>query len=76
MDNYKSVSVITPSNTAVNIFDAIMPTDDGNVKVDTAAGESAVVLTGLAGGTVYNIAVTRVYAADLTATGVLGLRID
>ena len=45
----------------------------GDVKVDTAGGESAVVFTALAAGVLHPLRVTRVYDTDTDATNIVGV---
>lgn len=72
-DSARSASAITPSdaNNLTRITKAFTISVAGDVKVDFA-DSGTVTMTGLVVGTVYYMAVRKVYATGTTATGIIG----
>ena len=71
-NNISNVAAITPDDTGDIEAHAIYVGVTGDVKADFKNGGSAIVLKGLTAGVWHKMEVVRVYAADTTATDILG----
>jgi len=67
--------VVTPSDVGDIAFvtRALWVGGAGNVQVNMQGGETAVLISGIAAGTLIPIRVTRVYSANLTASLIVAL---
>lgn len=70
-----NAAAVTPSDSTdlPAVARSIYVGGGGNLKVDMADGGTAIILTGVLIGVIYNIAVKRVYSTGTTATNIVAL---
>jgi len=66
-------AVITPSDSASNVFRAIYVGGTGNLAVQFAEDSAPVTLQGIAGGIIHPISTVKVLNTGTTATNLVGL---
>lgn len=66
----RKAAVVTPSDSAANVFSFLRIGGAGNIKVDTIGG--ATVTIPVLAGEYLPLAVTKVYATGTTATNIVG----